>query len=76
MNAIASPNCLSPDDAASVRATAANPVAFAVLYRRYVDDVYRYLLVRSGADEAARTMRPISRWTHRAAATGSGRLRR
>jgi RNA polymerase sigma-70 factor (ECF subfamily) len=45
-----------PDDAASVRATAANPAAFAVLYRRHVDDVYRYLLVRSGADEAEDVM--------------------
>ncbi len=41
-----------PDDAAAVRASAADPAAFAALYRRYVDDVYRYLLAKSGADEA------------------------
>jgi RNA polymerase sigma-70 factor (ECF subfamily) len=41
-----------PDDAASVRATADEPTAFAALYRRYVDDVYRYLLVQCRPDEA------------------------
>ena len=41
-----------PDEAAQVRAAASDPAAFAELYRRYVDDVYRYLVVKSGLQEA------------------------
>jgi RNA polymerase sigma-70 factor (ECF subfamily) len=41
-----------PDEAAAVRASAVDPAAFAALYRRYVDDLYRYLLAKSGPDEA------------------------
>src|SRR5438552_593158 len=41
---------LHPDDAAALRAAARDPAAFAALYRRYVDDVYRYLAVKCGAD--------------------------
>ena len=41
-----------PDEAAWVRASAADPAAFAELYRRYVDDVHRYLMVKSGPQEA------------------------
>ena len=35
------------DEAEAVRAAARDPETFAALYRRYVDDVYRYLLVKS-----------------------------
>ena len=41
-----------PDEAASVRAAAADPAAFAELYRRYVDDVHRYLVVKNGSEDA------------------------
>jgi len=41
-----------PDDALAVRETAADPAAFAALYRRYLDDVYRYLVAKSGVDQA------------------------
>lgn len=41
-----------PDEAAWVRTAAVDPAAFAALYRRYVDDVYRYLVVKSGLEEA------------------------
>jgi RNA polymerase sigma-70 factor (ECF subfamily) len=41
-----------PDDAAALRAGASDPRAFAALYRRYVDDVYRYLVVKCGPQEA------------------------
>src|SRR5258705_3150790 len=36
------------DDAAFVRAAAADPARFALVYRLYVDDLYRYLLARCG----------------------------
>src|SRR5712691_13352774 len=36
------------DDAAFVREAASDPARFATLYRRYVDDLYRYLLSRCG----------------------------
>ena len=41
-----------PDEAAWVRALAADPAAFAELYRRYVDDVHRYLVTKSGPEDA------------------------
>ncbi len=42
-----------PAEAAAVRAAARDPAAFAEIYRRYVDDVYRYLLVKSASAEDA-----------------------
>jgi RNA polymerase sigma-70 factor (ECF subfamily) len=36
------------DDAAFVRAAAADPARFATLYRLYVDDLYRYIFARCG----------------------------
>jgi RNA polymerase sigma-70 factor (ECF subfamily) len=43
-------DALHPEDAAALRAGARDPAAFAALYRRYADDVYRYLAVKCGAD--------------------------
>ncbi|HEV8537216.1 MAG TPA: RNA polymerase sigma factor [Candidatus Limnocylindria bacterium] len=36
------------DEAAQLRAAARDPAGFAALYRRFVDDIYRYLLARCG----------------------------
>jgi RNA polymerase sigma-70 factor (ECF subfamily) len=44
---------VSEEEAAAVRAAAKEPAAFAEIYRRYVDDVYRYLLVKSASAEDA-----------------------
>jgi RNA polymerase sigma-70 factor (ECF subfamily) len=41
------------DEAALVRAAQERPEAFAALYERHVDAIYRYLQVRAGTDEAA-----------------------
>jgi RNA polymerase sigma-70 factor (ECF subfamily) len=41
------------DDAAQVQAAQGDPAAFAPLYRRYQDRVYRYLRTRTGQDEDA-----------------------
>lgn len=37
------------DEAATLREAARDPTRFAEVYRRYVDDVYRYLLARTGS---------------------------
>src|SRR5256885_9499058 len=43
-------DALHPEDAAALHAGARDPAAFAALYRRYADDVYRYPPGESGAD--------------------------
>src|SRR5680860_1421008 len=43
---------VADDDAAAVAAALADPAAFAVLYRRYATDVYRYCYRRLGNREA------------------------
>jgi RNA polymerase sigma-70 factor (ECF subfamily) len=53
---LATPACAAvadDDEAALVRAAQERPEAFAALYERHVDAIYRYLQVRAGTDEAA-----------------------
>ncbi|HXC77595.1 MAG TPA: sigma-70 family RNA polymerase sigma factor [Candidatus Acidoferrum sp.] len=53
---LATPACAAvadDDEAALVRAAQERPEAFAALYERHVDAIYRYLQVRAGTDDAA-----------------------
>jgi RNA polymerase sigma-70 factor (ECF subfamily) len=45
-----------PGEAALARRAKDNPAAFAELYRRHVDHVYRYLLLRTGSIEDAQDL--------------------
>lgn len=66
------------DDATLLRDAQLDPAAFAMLYRRHLHGVYRYLLVRSGNEQDAQDLTSqtfLAAWTGRHSYRGTGTVR-
>jgi RNA polymerase sigma-70 factor (ECF subfamily) len=66
------------DDATLLQAAQDDPAAFAVLYRRHLQGVYRYLLIRSGNEQDAQDLTSqtfLAAWSGRQSYRGAGAVR-